>query len=1319
MYYWECFIQNLCLLLILLKFSPEKLITAFGSHPLCEDFSNHQTNVMSTNYSTQGILVSDHTITRPLIKILLLLLISIGMHNDVLFAQSRQQFLEKRKLVTASRNNPLYKVPVKSNSVLRLNRSQCEFTLDSVHAVNNPLLQIIQSLAGSGITISNIQTNLPASSTMYGSFSCGSAAKLGIENGLVLTTGSVDSAKGPNDESGMTGEHQLLPGFPNDGYPLLDAIAGGDGHDAIWVSFDIVSNSDSIKFDYVFASEEYKEFVNSQFNDVFGFFISGPGITGTKNLAVLPNSTDPVTINSINHITNSQYYIDNDFDDYILNNFQIPATIDATRFLNFQYDGLTVVLTARTPVQPGQTYHLILAIEDVGDDILDAGVFIGGGSITSGSCTPLLTINANPNGTICAGTNVTFTATPTNGGTTPAYQWKLNGNNVGINSNTYQNSSLVNGDKVTCVLTSNASCANPTTATSNEITMTVITPVAPSVTISANPGNTICTGTNVTFTATPTNGGATPVYQWKLNGNNVGTNSNTYTNNALANGDIVTVVLTSSLPCASPTTATSTGITMTVTATVTPSVTISANPGNTICTGTNVTFTATPTNGGTPSYQWKLNGNNVGTNSNSYSNNTLVNGDVVTVVMTSSLPCASPTTATSTGITMTVTATVTPSVTISANPGNTICTGTNVTFTATPTNGGTPSYQWKLNGNNVGTNSNIYSNNALANGDIVTVLMTSSLACASPTTATSSGITMTVTSTVAPSVIISVDPGNTICTGTNVTFTATPTNGGTPSYQWKLNGNNVGTNSNTYSNNALANGDVITVVMTSSLACASPNIATSNAITMVVTASIIPSVAISANPGNTICTGTNITFTATPTNGGIPSYQWKLNGNNVGTNSNTYSNNTLANGDVVSLVMTSSLACASPTTATSTGITMTITGAVVPSVTIDANPIGAICAGTNVTFTTAPTNGGTPTYQWKLNGNNVGINSNTYSNNALANGDVVSVIMTSSLACANPTTATSNAIAMTVNPNASAGIVSGVSPLCIGQTSTYTSNGASGGSWSSSNTSIATVNSSTGFVTALSTGTANIVYTVTGSCSSVSVSKMLTVNPNVSAGVVSGVTYLSIGATALYTSTGTPGGSWSSTNNGIATVNASTGSVAAISAGTTNITYTVASGCGSPVSAFQTLTVTNSGGIVTCGPKNTKILICHNGEEICVAPAAVPAHLDHGDIQGHCPTLKTIAIGENEPEKKLIVTAYPNPYETVFKLNISSPISGIATIEFYNISGVKLYEMKQNVIAGKSIVTDVKSLSSFTSSIIYKVSIGKYQTKGIIFSPSK
>ena len=175
----------------------------------------------------------------------------------------------------------------------------------------------------------------------------------------------------------------------------------------------------------------------------------------------------------------------------------------------------------------------------------------------------------------------------------------------------------------------------------------------------------------------------------------------------------------------------------------------------------------------------------------------------------------------------------------------------------------------------------------------------------------------------------------------------------------------------------------------------------------------------------------------------------------------------------------------------------------------------------------------------------------------------------------------------------------------------------------------------------------------------------------------------------------------------------------AVSVGTTNITYTVSSGCGSPVSAFQTLTVTNNVVIVFCGPKNDKILVCHDGKEICIAPAALPAHLAHGDIQGHCPTANTMVISKQEPQKKLTVTTYPNPYETVLKMNINSPISGMAKIEFHNINGVKIYEMNQYLVAGKSIVTDIRSLSSFRTSIIYKVSIGKYQASGIILRPSE
>ena len=112
--------------------------------------------------------------------------------------------------------------------------------------------------------------------------------------------------------------------------------------------------------------------------------------------------------------------------------------------------------------------------------------------------TPSVSIAASPTGSITAGTGVTFTATPTNGGTTPAYQWKKNGSNVGTNSATYTDAALANNDKITCVLTSNDACASPTTATSNELTMTVTTPCVNPTAYNVTGGGAYCaSGTGV------------------------------------------------------------------------------------------------------------------------------------------------------------------------------------------------------------------------------------------------------------------------------------------------------------------------------------------------------------------------------------------------------------------------------------------------------------------------------------------------------------------------------------------------------------------------------------------------------------------------------------------------------------------------------------------------------------------------------------------------------------------------------------------------------------------------------------------------------
>ncbi|MEJ7672501.1 MAG: hypothetical protein WKF59_07280 [Chitinophagaceae bacterium] len=130
----------------------------------------------------------------------------------------------------------------------------------------------------------------------------------------------------------------------------------------------------------------------------------------------------------------------------------------------------------------------------------------------------------------CSGTSFTFTATPTNGGTSPGYQWQVNGTAVaGQTSSTFTSSTLNNNDVVRVVLTSNAACASPTTATSNVATVTITPAVTPSVSITPASASG-CSGTSFTFTATPTNGGSSPTYQWQVNGTAVaGQTSSTFT----------------------------------------------------------------------------------------------------------------------------------------------------------------------------------------------------------------------------------------------------------------------------------------------------------------------------------------------------------------------------------------------------------------------------------------------------------------------------------------------------------------------------------------------------------------------------------------------------------------------------------------------------------------------------------------------------------------------------------------------------------------------------------------------------------------------
>ena len=250
-------------------------------------------------------------------------------------------------------------------------------------------------------------------------------------------------------------------------------------------------------------------------------------------------------------------------------------------------------------------------------------------------------------GTITGGT---YTATPS-------------GLTINSNSGTITPSSSSFGTYTVKYTYTDPVCGTHTDST----IVSIVNKVTPQITIAAS-ATTICTGTSVTFTATPNNGGNAPTYQWFKNGVSVQNSSSpTYTVNTLNNGDSIYCILTSNAPCIANAGATSNSIKISI-STPTPTITVAAT-SSAICAGNSATFTATAANGGnTPVYQWQINSSNVGTNSNTFSSNTLNNKDTVTCILTSSLTCVTTPTANSNKVVMTVnTAT-------SSNTNLTVCT---------------------------------------------------------------------------------------------------------------------------------------------------------------------------------------------------------------------------------------------------------------------------------------------------------------------------------------------------------------------------------------------------------------------------------------------------------------------------------------------------------------------------------------------------------------------------------------------------------------------------------------------------------------------
>jgi uncharacterized repeat protein (TIGR01451 family) len=252
--------------------------------------------------------------------------------------------------------------------------------------------QLAQLLAGPGVTVSNV--TFTGANVAGGSFSGGLADGLGIDSGVILSSGNVANAAGPNDSDSVTSSNGT-PGDTN-----LDAIVGKGQttFDAAVLEFDFVPAASTVSFRYVFASDEYNEFVGS-FNDVFAFFIDG------QNVALIPGTTTPVAINTVNLETNSAFYRNND-----------PSDLGTPTPFATQFDGFTTVLTAAATLTPNASHHIKLAIADTDDLAFDSAVFLQAASFVAQN----LTISKTAPSSVASGSNLTYTITYGNASNTSA-----------------------------------------------------------------------------------------------------------------------------------------------------------------------------------------------------------------------------------------------------------------------------------------------------------------------------------------------------------------------------------------------------------------------------------------------------------------------------------------------------------------------------------------------------------------------------------------------------------------------------------------------------------------------------------------------------------------------------------------------------------------------------------------------------------------------------------------------------------------------------------------------------------------------------------
>ncbi|MCX7768327.1 MAG: choice-of-anchor L domain-containing protein, partial [Flavobacteriales bacterium] len=877
--------------------------------------------------------------------------------------------------------------------------------------------QYVANLVGNGITYSNVVFN--GDPAAIRAFSNGNTTNLGLTSGVVMSTGLLNGT-GTQSLSGPSSN--FLSGNNGGGsYPELNAIAGSATYDGLVLEFDFVPVTNQLNVEFVFGSEEYNEYVNSGFNDAFAFFISGPGIVGQQNIALVPNTSLPVTIDNINNgnwwwcsfgpCFNCAYYIDN------------------CNGTTLAMDGFTTVLTASRTVIPCSTYHIRLMIADGGDAAYDSWVFLKQDGFYSVGATgaSVTTTTLIPGGTAFEGcgnnvnyftfsipapvstnTTINFTigGTATNGLdyqaipnsiTIPAGQTSAN---LFINA---INDGIVEPNETVILTVPLNACSTQT------YTLTIADPVP--LNVNVPPNVSYCAGgPPVSITATPSGGLGNISYSWS---NGAGTGQTISVNP----GSTTTYTVTATDACGTTATAQTT-------VAVVPAPSSAFSMPSTGCVGQPVTITYTGNAPPGATYNWNFGAATVqsGSGQGPYTVTFPNTGSFNVSLTVIHNGCTSATTTQNIQISNAFTSTF-------SAPAN-ICAGQTATITYTGNAPANATYNWNFGGGTVlsGSGQGPYQVQFNTPGTPTITLSVASGSCTSSTTSVPITVNQIPTSTFTVT--------SPVCVGQNATVTYTGNGGNASVYNWNFAGGNAvpgwGMGPHQVSWNAPG---TYTITLTTNLnGCISPP----TSVNVDVISAPTSTFSISPNPP---CAGQNVTVTYTGNASAGATYSWNFGGGVIvsGSGQGPYVINFPSAQNYNISLQVNQGGCISTTTTQTVAVTQPPTSSFTTS--------SPICFGQNLTVNYTGNAPPGATYNWNFGGATVvsGNGPGPYNLSFPSPGSYTLSLQVNNNGCQSNTT-TQNVV---VNPGPSASFAVNPGTLCEGQaaTVTYTGNAGAGATY--------------------------------------------------------------------------------------------------------------------------------------------------------------------------------------------------------------------------------------------------------------------------------